>query len=154
EERMQSLVDDIAKRDPASLNPEEHQVIDLYRAFTNTEAIEKNGLAPVQKDLKYIAGLKTLTDVSRAMGTIERGTANASLFASFITTDAKSSHAYAMYVGQGGLGMPDRDYYVKDDPELAKTRTAYKAHLAAVLGLLGEKNTEKRAQAVFDLETE
>ena len=152
EERMKALVAGLEARDPASLNPEERKIRDFFDSYVDTKAIEAAGLKPAEKDLKYIAALKTPADVARAMGTPGLGTA--SLFGTAISTDIKSSNAYVMYAFQGGLGMPDRDYYIRDDKALAETRDAYRKYLATMLTLSGAKDADKRAGAVFDLETQ
>jgi putative endopeptidase len=152
EERMKTLVAGLEARDAASLNPEERQMRDFYDSYVDTNAIEAAGLKPAGKDLKYLAGLKTHADVARAMGTPGLGTA--SIFATAVTTDVKNSNAYVMYAFQAGLGMPDRDYYLRDDKALAETRDAYRKYLATMLTLAGAKDADKRANAVFDLETQ
>jgi predicted metalloendopeptidase len=77
-----------------------------------------------------------------------------SIVATGVTPDAKNSNAYVVTATQSGLGMPDRDYYLRDDPALATTRDAYKKYLASMLSLIGEKDVETRAAAVFALETD
>src|SRR5262249_9467606 len=67
--------------------------------------------------------------------------------------DDKQPEIYALNLAQGGLGMPDRDYYISADPKLAETKAAYEKHLAAMLTLAGEPNAAARAKAVVDLET-
>jgi putative endopeptidase len=69
-----------------------------------------------------------------------------------IGINEKNPNAYAIDLGQSGLGMPDRDYYLKDDPALAAARDAYKKHLASVFTMLNLDDPDKRAQAVYDLE--
>jgi predicted metalloendopeptidase len=69
--------------------------------------------------------------------------------------DARASTKYATYIGQGGLGMPDRDYYLKlDDKRMADTRAKYEAHVAQILTLAGAKNAAEQANAIVDFETE
>ena len=152
EERMKAIVAGLESRDYASLAPEERKLRDFYDAYTDTKAIEAAGLKPAEKDLHQIAALKTLNDVARAMGTPGRGMD--SLFSTAISTDVKKSSAYVEYIFQGGLGMPDRDYYLRDDKALGETRDAYRKYLATMLTLSGVKDASKRADAVFDLETE
>jgi putative endopeptidase len=152
EKRMKELVAELEARDLASLNPEEKQIRDLYDAFTDTKAIEARGLDPIKPDLARIAALKTADDVAKLMG--DPAFPGDSIISAGITPDAKNSNAYVMTVTQAGLGMPNRDYYLRDDPDLAKTRDAYKEHLAGVLTTLGEKDADARAAAVYAFETE
>ena len=150
EQRMTEIVKTLkAKAQP---NAEETKIRDLYDAYVDTAAIEKNGLAPAKSDLAAIAALQTLEDVARAMG-------NPALpvngpFAAAIFADAKDPTRYVTVVTPSGLAMPNRDYYLKDDPALAAARDAYRKFLGTTLTLAGEQNAAARADAVFALETE
>ncbi|MGH6872898.1 MAG: M13 family metallopeptidase [Rhizomicrobium sp.] len=152
ETRMGDIVAGLHAKPYAQLTDEEKKLVDLYDAFTDTAQIEKRGLAPVKKDLALIAGLKTLDAVARAMGTPQLGTD--APFAAFVNPNVKDSNQYVVFLTQSGLGLPDRDYYLKDDPALAKTRDAYKTYISTMLKLTGVmKDADKRAAAVLDLET-
>jgi putative endopeptidase len=151
EKRMSAIMAELEAKPYGELSDEEKKLRDLYDAFIDTAAIEKRGLAPAKSDLARIAALKTLPDVARAMGDPSRQ--SGSLFGAFVGANPKNSNQYVPIVLQAGLGMPDRDYYVKDDPALAAARAAYKTYLATMLSLAGAKDAEARAAAVFDLET-
>jgi putative endopeptidase len=150
EQRMTEIVKELeAKAQP---NAEERKIRDLYDAYTDTAAIEKNALTPATKDLAAIAALRTLDDVARAMG--NPAVPVDGPFAVGIAADAKDPTRYVATLTQSGIGMPNRDYYLKDDPALATTRDAYRTYLTKMLTLAGEQNAETRADAVFKLETE
>jgi putative endopeptidase len=106
----------------------------------------------VKKDLARFASLKSADDVARVMG--DPAVPADSLFGTFVSSDAKNPNQYVMLITQSGLGMPNRDYYLKDDPALATTRDAYRKYLVTMLTLAGEKDAQKRGDAVFALETE
>jgi len=152
EKRMGEIMTELEAKPYAQLNDEERKLRGLYEAFTDTAQIEKRGLAPVRKDLTAIAHIKTLDDVARAMGS--RSIPAGSIFGAYIGADAKHPDQYIMTLGAAGLGLPDRDYYLKDDPALATTRDAYKAYLGKMLGLAGDRDADARGAAVFALETE
>jgi len=152
EKRMKEIVAELEAKPYKHLSAEEKKLRDLYDAYMDTDTIEKKGLKPVMKDLKWLASLKTYPEIAAAMGTPGRGTD--SLFDTNIEPDANNSNIYVMNISQGGLGMPDRDYYLRTDSSLAAVREAYKKHLNTMLTLSGEKNTESRANAIFALETE
>jgi len=152
ENRMKELVADLEARDPKTLNPEERQLRDLYDAFTDTKQIEARGIAPIKPDLARIASLESLDDVAALMG--DPAFPSDSIIATGVTPDAKNTNAYVVTATQSGLGMPDRDYYLRDDPALATTRDAYKKYLASMLSLVGAKDAEARAAAVYALETD
>ena len=152
EQRMKLIIDEIETKKLEDLSAEEHQLRDLYDAFTDVDGIEKAGFKPAAKELKYFASLKTLKDVSVAMGSVEhRGD---SIFGSFVAPDAKNPTSYVMILAQAGLGLPDRDYYLRDDKALADTRSAYKSYLKSMFELAGLKKAGERADKVFALETE
>ena len=151
EKRMKDIVAGLEAKPYAQLTAEQKKIRDLYDAFMDTAQIEKRGLAPAKKDLARFASLKTADDVARAMG--DPAVPADSLFGTFINSDAKSPNQYVMLVTQSGLGMPNRDYYLKDDPALAQTRDAYRKYLVTMLTLAGEKDAQKRGDAVFALET-
>ena len=152
ETRMKELVAELEARDPASLNPEEKQIRDLYDAFTDTKQIEARGLDPIKPDLARIAALQTPDDIARLMG--DPAFSGDCFVGTGISPDAKNSNAYVMVATQSGLGLPNRDYYLRDDPDLAKTRDAYKKYLAQMLTLIGEKDADSRAAAVYALEND
>ena len=76
----------------------------------------------------------------------------ASIFGLGIGVDDKNPNAYSVNLAQSGIGLPDRDYYLRDDAALEATRVAYKKYLSAMLALAGLSDTDKRAAAIFDLE--
>jgi putative endopeptidase len=152
ETRLKSIVDDLESKPAASLSPEEKKLRDLYDAFENTDAIEAAGLKPVQKDLDTIAGLKTLEDVARAMGSVRMSTA--SPFNIGIGVDDKNPDNYSVNLSQGGLGMPDRDYYLSNDAAIVKTREAYRKYLVDMMTLAGFSDAAARADKVLAVETE
>jgi putative endopeptidase len=152
EQRMRDIANEIDAKPYDQLSPEEKQIRDLYDAFTDTAAIEAANLKPFRSDLNRIAKLKTANDVARVMGdpSAEAG----SLFGTFIGADPKNSNAYVEFVTHAGLGLPNRDYYLRDGADIVAARDAYKKYLETMLGLLGTKDAVARADAVYALETE
>ena len=134
------------------LTGEQRKLRDLYDAFDDTAGIEARGLPPVQKDLDYLAGLKTLDDVARAMGSVRLSTE--SIYNIGISVDDKNPDNYSINLGQAGLGMPDRDYYLSDDKAMVETRAAYRKYLADMMTLAGMTDAEARADRILALETE
>ena len=124
EERLKAIVADLEKTPEQRLSPEERKLRELNDGFIDTDAIEAKGLAPARADLDYLAGLKTLDDVAHAMGSVQRSTM--SVFNIGVGVDDKNPDNYSVNLGQGGLGMPDRDYYLSSDEAIVKTREAYR----------------------------
>ena len=152
EKRIGDIIAELEATPYDKLDTEQKKLRDLYDAFLDQKQIDSRGLGPAQKDLSYIAGLQTPEDVARAMGLprlMEDGP-----FGVGIGADLKNPNAYALGLGQSGLGLPDRDYYLRDDKEIAVTRDAYKKYLASVLTLAGVSDAETRAAGVYALELE
>ena len=152
EQRMRAIVEGLEKKPYGELNAEEKKLRDLYDAFEDTAAIEANGLKPIQKDLDYLAGLQTPADVARAMASVPLATS--SVFDIGIGVDDKNPDNYSLNLGQSGLGLPDRDYYLKDDKALADTRAKYVQYLTDMMTLAGMSEAQARAERVMALETE
>jgi putative endopeptidase len=152
EERLKVIVADLKKTPASRLTVEQRKLRDLYDAFVDTNAIESRGLSSVQKDLDYIAGLKTPDDVARAMGSVKLSTS--SVYNIGVGVDDKNPDNYSVNLSQGGLGLPDRDYYLSNDEPIVKIRTAYRKYLADMLTLAGLSDADARAGRILALETE
>jgi putative endopeptidase len=149
EAKLRDIVTSLTQKPDGKLSAEERKLRDLYAAFEDIAAIEAAGVAPIQTDLRRIAALQTSAAVAAFMGT----PANASdgPFAAHITIDDKNPGAYVVRLAQSGLGMPDRDYYLRDDKGIAATRGAYQKYIADMLTLVGITDAA-RAGAVYALE--
>jgi predicted metalloendopeptidase len=148
EDHLRSIIAELHAR--TDLNAEEQKLRDFYDAFTDERQIEEKGLAPASGDLARIASVSTLEDVARTMSL--PGLPLGGPFRMNIDADDKDPDAYVVRLGQSGLGMPDRDYYLREDEGIAKTREAYKGYLAQMLGFAGVKDAGPRAAAVYALE--
>ncbi|HWE06864.1 MAG TPA: M13 family metallopeptidase [Rhizomicrobium sp.] len=152
EKRMRAIVGGLDAKPYGELNDEEKKLRDFYDAFMDQTQIESRGLAPVKKDLSTLARLKTLGDVAWAMGEVKLMTL--APFNLNIDVDPKNPNAYAIFITQSGLGMPNRDYYLRDDKAIVETREAYKKYLAKMLGMAGLRDAQKRADNVYAVELE
>lgn len=151
EQRLGSIIQDLESQPSGALTANGHKLRDLYDAFEDTAQIEARGLDPIRGDLSYLGALKTYDDVARAMGSVRLSSAG--IYDVAIGVDDKDPGRYSVNVRQSGLGLPDRDYYLRDDKALATTRDAYKKYLATMLRLANFPDAETRAAAVFELET-
>jgi len=129
------------------------KVRDFYISALDTNRIEKLGFKPLGADLKRIDKVRSKQDLFALVADFHmRGVGG--FFADGVSPDAKNSSVYAFQLSQGGLGLPDRDYYLKDS--FAKQREAYTNHIARMFVLAGTKRAEVEAAArtVLDLETQ
>ena len=125
----------------------------LYSGFMDEQAAERNGIKPVLPELKRIGALKTPKDIARAMGEMQRDQITGP-FRVGVGQDAKDSTRYQAGMTQSGLGMPDRDYYLKDDDRFKAARAAYLTYLTTLFKLAGEKTPDTMAATVMKLETD
>lgn len=129
------------------------QVGDFYAAAMDTNRIESLRFAPIEPTLRRIDHIETFTDLFRELASLHEADVNG-LFATDVEADAKNSGFYALKVRQGGLGLPDRDYYLSEG--FARQRTAYQQHIARMLELLGDSGevATNAAARIVALETE
>ncbi|MEA3037676.1 MAG: putative endopeptidase, partial [Sphingomonadales bacterium] len=155
---MFTLLDDLSRRrtreilDEAVKDPNS-RIGNAYAAFLDEPSIEAKGLAPLDPWLNQIRGLRSKAGYAALVARSTRNSTGGPVVA-FVGQDDKNPDQYALTVVQAGLGLPDRDYYLKPDAKLAETRAAYEAHLAKMLSLAGEANAAARAKAIMAFETE
>lgn len=124
---------------------------DLYASFMDEQTVEAAGIAPLRPVLESIAALPDKAALAAKMGELVRE-GMASPFAIYVDQDDKNPETYIAILRQAGLGMPDRDYYLKDDAALTKTRGEYQAYIARLLTLAGEQQAEERAARILAFE--
>jgi putative endopeptidase len=124
---------------------------DYYKTFLDEAAIEAKGLAPVVPELDQIAKIKDLPGVIAQFAGNSRRLAT-SPFRAFISQDKREPEKYIANLAQGGLGLPDRDMYDAKAEQFAPMREGYKKYIAQMFTLVGIKNADKRAAAVYALE--
>jgi len=138
------------------------KIKDFYQSYMDEAAIEAKGIAPLKPALDAYAAIADRKALAKAIGGTLRADVDAlnntsfetgHLFGVWVTQGLEDpDHSYP-YLMQGGLGLPDRDYYVSTTPQMTELRTKYRAHLEAVFKLAGSSDAAARAARVFDLET-
>ena len=160
EKRLSDLIQGLEKANPAA-GSNERKVADYYAAFMDEAGIESRGLAPLQPELDKVAAITDLASLSRYLGADIRADTDplnatnfhtANLFGLFVAQGLEDPSKNVGYLMQGGLGMPDREYYLAGDKDMAANRAAYQAYIAAVLKQAGDADAENKAKAIFDLE--
>jgi len=132
----------------------QQKVGDFYASGLDEAAIEKRGLAPLKPILTTIEGLKDARQLPALLAKLHaQGLPGG--FGFYVGQDAKNSTQYLGYLSQGGTGLPDRDYYLKDDARSREFRAKYELHVAKMLELAGDSPAlaKARARVVLDLET-
>ena len=145
----------------AGATGDQKRIADYYAAYLDTAGIEARGLTPLKPQLDAIAALPDKRALSRAIGeTVRSDTdslnntnfATENLFGLFVTQDLNRPTVTVPYLMQGGLGLPDRDYYLSGKPDMVELRAAYGRYVAQIMTLAGIANAESRAAAVVALE--
>ena len=151
DKRTRTIIEEAAKAEAAP-GTNERKIGDFYASFMDEAAIEARGAAPLKPHLDKVAAIGSASELARAFG--EANAMGISTpFGAGVEQDLKNNKRYAVYVGQGGLGMPDRDYYLDDkNPKFVEARAKYKQHIAAMLRLAGIADAEAKAERIYDLE--
>jgi putative endopeptidase len=159
-ERTTTLIEEAVKSN-APAGSDTRKIADFYRSFMDEAAIEAKGIAPLRPHLDAIAAIRNKRDLARALGETLRADVdplNASffhtsnLFGLWVAPNFSDSERYAAYLLQGGLEMPDRDYYLSDSENMKNIRAEYDAHVSTLLKLVGFTNAGLRARHVIELE--
>jgi len=148
ERRLRGIVDGLVAAKPAA-GTQEGRIVATWQAFMDEGRIEQAGLAPARPWLDRIAAAQTTADLYRLFA--EPGLP--SPINGSIDPDPKQSSTYSLGLSLGGLGLPDRDYYLSDNPRYPAIREQYKALVALLLGEAGHADPTGMAQKVYDLET-
>jgi len=158
--RTRTLIEDASKAN-APAGSDTRKIADLYHSYMDEAGIESRGLAPIEPSLKAVAAIADKTQLARALGETLRADVDAlnntnfhtpNLFGLWVAPGFSDSAHYAPYLLQGGLELPNRDYYVSDTESMRKIRTKYQAHIAAMLKLAGFAEVDLRAARIFSLE--
>ena len=137
------------------------KIADLYNSYMDEATIETKGLAPLRPHLEAIAAIKNKTELATALGETLRADVDAlnntnfhtaHLFGLWVAPSFNDSEHYTAYLMQGGLQLPDREYYISDSERMRDIRSKYQAHVSAMLKLAGFADTDARAERIVQLE--
>ena len=148
QEQLKAIIENNAANPQSS--PEAQRVGDFYASFMDEAAVERLGAAPLQPTLAAIRAADSRTDIARLMGETF-GKPGMSLFDLSVFEDLKDPDANSAYISQGGLGLPDRDYYL--EASFADKKAAYQAYLAQMLTMIGWADADKAAADIVAFET-
>jgi predicted metalloendopeptidase len=145
----------------AAPGTEARKIGDYYASFLDEAAVEHRGSKPLEPGLKSIDAITDRTALARALGRTLRADVDVlnatnlhtdNLFGLWVAPDLDDPTQYSPFLLQGGLGMPDRDYYLNPSQKMADVRARYQAHIAAVLTLAHLPGAEERAARIYALE--
>ncbi|TGE21206.1 M13 family peptidase [Hymenobacter aquaticus] len=151
---MRQILEEAAANRSATKGSNLQKVGDFYASAMDSMAIEKAGITPLKPELSRIAAIKDLKGLQTALAR-QQMLQTRSVLSVGVNQDRKKSTEYAVYLTQGGLSMPDRDYYLKEDARSKQVRAAYLTYLTNTFKLLGdnEATANRNANTVMRLET-
>lgn len=160
EKHKTSLIADLVKAEHAA-GSDDARIADFYKAYTNTAAIDAAGMKPMEADLARYQTIADKQALSAALGANLRADVDPlnatdffteNLFGIFVTQGLATPGEVLPYLLQGGLGLPEREYYLSDDPKMVEIRTAYRAYIETLLTDAGISDAASRADRIFALE--
>ena len=158
--RTAALIESAAKSNAAA-GSNERKIADLYNSYMNEAAIEARTLTPLQPHLQAIAAIHDKRELARALGESLRADVDplnntnfhtANLFGLWVAPGFNDSAHYTAYLLEGGLILPNREYYLDANSHMQKVRTEYQAHVSAMLKLAGVSDADARATRIVALE--
>jgi endothelin-converting enzyme/putative endopeptidase len=156
-----SIIEDAAKAN-APAGSDERKIADLYHSYMDESAIESHGLAALKPHLAELAAIHTQRELAHALGLTLRADVDAlnatnfhtaNLFGLWVAPSFNDPDHYAPYLLQGGIELPNRDYYLASTDSMKEIRTKYRTHIAAMFRLAGLSDPEARAMRVLSFET-
>lgn len=148
EDRVEAIIRETRETEAPTATPEQ-QIGDLYASYMDTDTIEERGLDPIRPTLEKLLAIESSEEAARWMGRPGTG----SIVAAYVSLDQGDPERYVTHLRQSGLGMPDRDYYLRDDDPFPGHREAYEEYIAATFERAGIDRPAERAAEVMGLET-
>jgi len=149
---LRGIVEEASKSTTKAPGSEAQKIGDFYDSFMNEARVEELGIMPLNAELAAIDALKTKSDLARHFGRFFKLNL-INPIVGYVDGDAQQPTDDILYLYQGGLGLPDRDYYLKDDAKLKEYREKYVGFLSTALGFAGDPTAGKSAREIFVLET-
>jgi endothelin-converting enzyme/putative endopeptidase len=151
DEDVRAIIEEAAATTDAPRGSDPQKVGDMFRSFMDSTRAEELGLEPIKAELQAIEALGSREELVRRCAHFMK-TGVPTPFIAFIDQDAKQSTQYIVNLYQGGLSMPDRDYYLSDNPRLKEIRAEFLAHLERIFTMAGYDNAARRARTVYGIE--
>lgn len=142
-----AILKEAAKNPKYKSNTDQGKAINMYKAAMDTVARNKQGIAPLAPYLAKINAVKNIKDLQKLIMEAEAQGGGIGFFGVGVGADEKNSNRNVVSIGPGGLGLPDRDYYVSDEKDSKEKREKYAIHVAKMLLFLGEKPAQAKIDA-------
>lgn len=150
EEQVKAIIDELSTK--TDLTGEEKLVADFYQSYMDTDRINQLGVSPIQPILDNISSIENINDLTATFGKAWLEDTVTPIWAG-MWFNRLDPDQYQLSVGAGGLGMPDRSYYLEEDERFENYRSEYVKHIAEMLGFAGIEDATAKAEAILALET-
>ena len=151
--QLRAIIEQAAQDQTVAADSETRKVGDLYASYMDEQRLNKLGMRPIQKELDRIAAIKSKQEIPALIAHLNRLGIGAP-YNFGIHLDARDPTRYVVDISQSGLGLPDRDYYLKqDDSKLVAARAKYQEFLQTMLAMCGDKSASESAAQIVALET-
>jgi putative endopeptidase len=150
EEQVKAIIEDLAAG--KDLSGEEKLIADFYNAYMDVETINKKGISPIEPLLDEIDAIDSVEQLPAIFGNAWLSGTNTPIWGG-MWYNRLDPNEYQVSIGVGGLGLPDRDYYLEEEERFATIRSQYVEHIAQMLGFAGVDNPQQKAQGILELET-
>jgi putative endopeptidase len=151
QEQVRAIIEELGASESPMGSPEQ-KVGDYYKSWMDTETLNKKGIQPLMADIERIAAIKNTDELAAEFGRM-RYVYGASPIAQGLGIDPRDPDKYMLVIALGGLGLPDKSYYLDEDETFAEIRPKYVAYIAEMLSFAGLEDAEKLAADVMALET-
>ena len=152
DQRVRSIIDDLASSEPVA-GTIEQKISDYYRSYMSVEILNELDLGPLQQGLATLREIDTVEELVTGFGRA-RIDNTASVFGFYVGADRSDPDRHQLNLSIGGLGLPDRDYYLEDTEEFRSVREAYVVHITRLFDLAGIADSAAQAEAILALETQ
>lgn len=150
--QLRALIEDTLKH-PGKAGSDTRKIADLYTSYINEKARNAAGFKPLKAELSSVAAIKDKQQLPALFAALQRSGIQTP-FSAYVGPDAQDPERYTISISQSGLGLPDRDYYLKDDDaKLKGVRDKYQKHIETMLAMSGDKQAITHAAQVLDIET-
>lgn len=152
QKNLRAIIEEAAYKEGKVPGSDEQKVGDFYLGYMDTVRVEQQGLEPVREELARIAGISSREELLGQIAHLRKiGVQTPIGF--YVSQDAKVSDQYISYINQSGLGLPDRDYYFKEDDKFKDIRKKYVAYIEQLLTLADQPDATTKAARIMEIET-
>jgi endothelin-converting enzyme/putative endopeptidase len=148
---VRALVEEVSATENVQPGSATQKIRDFYNAYMDSEQPNALGVEAIRAELDEIAAIQSYEDLHRAFANLGVYGVSSPI-GTFIFSDLKDPNTNIVYLGESGITLPDRDYYLKDDEQFVKGRELYRAYVQRLFELAGTEHAEQKAEAMFALE--